>query len=285
MHKNLTTKAFTLLEILLVVGIIAILAGIVIVAVNPSKQIATVRDAQRRSDIKQLQSAVTQYYISNFEYPTGITADATEICATGEAPSPSGLPCTDLIDLSVLVPTYLPSIPVDPQGAIVASYFPWIKQAYAAVGGTGYKIAKNASNNIYAEAPQKELATLIAVGSPTGVTGAGGGQEESEPYVTCILDFADGDSRGQLHASTVTKVDGGWFASFTGNPAGEYGDYPDYIYGSYLYIGDDFRGDWTSINAMGNWLPGSGFTDGNTIIDTVVDQNNDGSSVIWIYTP
>ena len=35
------SRAFTLLEILLVVGIISLLAGIVILAINPNKQLAT----------------------------------------------------------------------------------------------------------------------------------------------------------------------------------------------------------------------------------------------------
>ena len=51
-------SGFTLLEILLVVGIIAILAGIVIVAINPAKQLATVRNTERKSDIKQINNAL-----------------------------------------------------------------------------------------------------------------------------------------------------------------------------------------------------------------------------------
>ena len=58
------TRAFTLLEILLVVGIIAILAGIVIIAINPSRQLAQVRNSQRISDIKQINNAMIQYYDS-----------------------------------------------------------------------------------------------------------------------------------------------------------------------------------------------------------------------------
>lgn len=78
-------KGFTLLEILLVVGIIAVLAGIVIVAINPSKQLATVRDTERKSDIKQINNALMQYYIDNHEYPDSVSSVTTlkEICNTG----------------------------------------------------------------------------------------------------------------------------------------------------------------------------------------------------------
>ena len=115
-----SSRGFTLLEILLVVGIIAILAGIVIVAINPSKQLATVRNTERKSDIKQIDSALTQYYIDNFKYPASVVSASTltEICDTGANASSSELTTTcnsaGLINLSELVPMYLTAIPRDP---------------------------------------------------------------------------------------------------------------------------------------------------------------------------
>ena len=89
-----TTNAFTLLEMLLVIAIIAILAGIVIVAINPGRQMAQTRNAQRASDLRAIYSAVNQYYIDNLEWPGNLESytELTEICNTDsntEAPDPN----------------------------------------------------------------------------------------------------------------------------------------------------------------------------------------------------
>ena len=143
MNHKLNTKAFTLLEMLLVIAIIAILAGIVIVAINPGRQLAQARNAQRWSDIRSLHSAVQQFYIDNKEWPADLetVTSLTEICNTGTATSGHSIDCTidSLIDLSELVPEYLPAIPTDPQ---VTASLPFVNTVYAqSATGTGYEIA------------------------------------------------------------------------------------------------------------------------------------------------
>ena len=118
--KTLTHRfryGFTLIELLLVIGIIAILASIVIVAINPTKQLGDARDAQRRSDVNTILNAVYQYAIDNngalpSSIPTG-SDNAQEVCITDSSDCPAG----DAVDLDILTGSYLVSIPSDPQVA------------------------------------------------------------------------------------------------------------------------------------------------------------------------
>ncbi len=139
-------KGFTLIEILLVVAAIAILAGIVIVAINPGKQLGDTRNAQRRSDVTTILNAAYQYSIdNNGVLPAGITATSTEICASGAAS------CVGLIDLSVLSlnSKYVTAIPTEPQKVTA--------------DGAGYMISRDANGRITVSAQYPEQSAVISV--------------------------------------------------------------------------------------------------------------------------
>jgi prepilin-type N-terminal cleavage/methylation domain-containing protein len=143
-NNKITNKGFTLLEVLLVVGIVSILAGIVLLAINPSRNLSDTRNAQRRLDVNTINSAVYQYAIANGTVPASITVTPTAACASGGV-------CTGLVDLTVLTALgrYLVAIPKDPTTGTANS--------------TGYNISRDANGRIVVSAPGAEVGAVISV--------------------------------------------------------------------------------------------------------------------------
>jgi len=119
-------KGFTLLELMLVIGILGILSAIVLVAINPTKQLNDARNVSRGAAIREIENAISQYIIDGNTLsgiPT-IKANAKEICQT----TLTGVDCTNPpvsgMDLSILSPDYLTSIPLDPNqsGSLITGY-------------------------------------------------------------------------------------------------------------------------------------------------------------------
>ncbi len=119
-------RGFTLIELLVVIGIIAILAAIVIVAINPSRQFAQARNAQRKSNVATILNAIGQNIADN----KGIF-NTTGGCTT--IPTSTSTPIGNTgsnVDLDCLLDTYIPSddLPMDPDGGTT--------------GDTGYTIVE-----------------------------------------------------------------------------------------------------------------------------------------------
>lgn len=66
-------KGFTLIELLIVIAILGILAAAVLVAVNPAKRQNQAKDAQTKSDIGQIATALQAYFTTpgSGSYPSG----------------------------------------------------------------------------------------------------------------------------------------------------------------------------------------------------------------------
>ncbi len=125
-------SGFTLIELLLVLGIIALLAAVVIVAINPSLQLAKVRNTQRQHDIGEILNAFTQYAIDHQGGFQDRTSPPVADCALPLAPAAPRKLCLSTATASTcdfgipgdgdgcvysahLVPRYFVEIPSDPQ--------------------------------------------------------------------------------------------------------------------------------------------------------------------------
>lgn len=138
-------KGFTLIELLVVIGILAILLAITLIAINPARQFGQANDTKRRSDITQILNAIGQYTASNGGVLpaaiTGLTAGTAENLdsAGGGTPGPLAGLC------ALLVPTYLPALPVDPN----LNDADGIESGdCAGAWDTGYAIERDAQNRI-----------------------------------------------------------------------------------------------------------------------------------------
>jgi prepilin-type N-terminal cleavage/methylation domain-containing protein len=96
-------KGFTLLEILLVIAAIGILAAIVLVAINPTRQINQARQAAVNSDKNTIEKALQQALIDTGSYPAELDGVQRRVC--------SNTVTADCINLSSLIPNYVAAIP------------------------------------------------------------------------------------------------------------------------------------------------------------------------------
>ena len=158
-----THKAFTLVELLVTIGIIMILMTITIVSLNIDGQFKTAREAKRSADARVLLDSISQFLIDNQQSEIipkdGVSrylSNGSYVPKWSQTSQPAPTPNIDMC--SLLIPRYIAQLPIDPLFS-------------DAMGGvidcnnyhTGYMVTQTAEGRIIVSAPFSEVKPIIAV--------------------------------------------------------------------------------------------------------------------------
>lgn len=156
-RRSLQPGGFTLVELLIVIGIITILFAVVLVAVDPARRFGEARNARRFAETASILSAILQYQVDNRgNLPSGIDnkpgsgqvlGTNTTGCNTTCTATRSEVACLDLS--SSLVETYFSEIPVDPGSGTT--------------GNTDYFLDKTAGGRLVVGACDPDVSATIQV--------------------------------------------------------------------------------------------------------------------------
>ncbi len=116
MFKNKKQKGFTLLELLVVIGIIGLLASILVINLTSARRRA--RDTKRVADLRNLQTAAEDYYGRSGKYPDtlGDLVTGNQIPKWPMDPlAPSSTSCAGNSDLCYWYAAYAPIGALGPQ--------------------------------------------------------------------------------------------------------------------------------------------------------------------------
>lgn len=140
-----TKKGFTLLELLIVIGILAILSTTVVLVINPAELLRKARDSQRISDLNTLRTAIA-YYITETASPDigSDTYSYSHVAGTTCADRTSTSTASQLVDGTGWVPVKfsdltggspIGSLPIDPNPTVLepgsgkAHYYVYVTNA------------------------------------------------------------------------------------------------------------------------------------------------------------
>ena len=158
-------KGFTLVEMLVVIAIIAILAGAVLLAINPVATMRKSRDTTRLSDLDSLRSAI------NIALTEGEIV-LTDMTATGPTTSFTGTQAVDGSGYVTYTPVvgktglgrYIPALPLDPTNTDELVY-------------TFQSTAEGYELNCVLEYPDNSVKMATDGGNNNPVDGVGGAYE------------------------------------------------------------------------------------------------------------
>ncbi len=174
-------KAFTLIELLIVIGILGILAAVVLVAVDPARRLRQARNARRYAEVNALLNAILNYTVDNKgTLPAGISSSTstganiiqilgnsgTNTTATMASACPAAgigqtSPVYRMSDIGsdpAFVDTYIASMPIDPSGSNGTVTYN--------NGLTGYYVQRSVNGRVQVGAcnPEDEGSGVVPIG-------------------------------------------------------------------------------------------------------------------------
>lgn len=134
--KSPISKGFTLIELMVVVGILGVLTILALVTINPAEAQKKARDTQRLKDMATVQSIVEQYLTDN---PGALTLTSSDTSAAGSNNCATGWLTTAMASggVNANLCKYASVLPIDPVG-----------RATSVTTSTGTTASKNAYYSI-----------------------------------------------------------------------------------------------------------------------------------------
>jgi prepilin-type N-terminal cleavage/methylation domain-containing protein len=135
--KIKTGAGFTLVELLVVIGVVGVLASVLLTVLNPIEQFRKARDSERRDTLKQLKNILEQYYNDNGAYPStgGVwySSETGDLAVNGSLNDGNWIP-------GLVSKGYIPKLPKDPRGGASTIAIPGYYSANAC-SASGWKRA------------------------------------------------------------------------------------------------------------------------------------------------
>lgn len=176
-------KGFTLIELLIVIAILAVLASVTVIAINPADIFRRTRDSQRISDLDSIRTAINFYIVNTSSPVLGTSTLSYSYMASTDCNGLTSATGTQAVDGNGWIPVNLTSLggtaplakwPIDPNPSAAASSNPSRYYAYLAnATNTTFEVIANMESSQYSQGGSNDveskdggkISTLYEVGT------------------------------------------------------------------------------------------------------------------------